>query len=305
MTETDHSANVELFMHNTECNYYKIFAKLTEKPLHLPVIYAAIKAEDKEAPVPVIVMEMFEDCKVYDIITGFNEEQLYKIVDEIVKLHIFSLTTEEWKTIVPDAFVLEMAGYFQTMVAGIGEKLAQQPGLELVSTYIKNTFATDPKFLQNINDEYLEERRISVLTHGDLWAPQILWDKNDDIAGIIDWQITHRGSPMEDFHHIMSTCTSVENRKNLTKPLLDYYFDKLSSGLEAKGVKMPWTREEIEEEYKYSFINGAALTIFANGFWANSPVLQTDGKPDPVRIGESFKRCKSYLEEVIQEHNMS
>lgn len=49
---------------------------VTEKPLHLPVIYAAIKAEDKEAPVPVIVMEMFEDCKVYDIITGFNEEQV-------------------------------------------------------------------------------------------------------------------------------------------------------------------------------------------------------------------------------------
>lgn len=51
---------------------------------------------------------------------------------------------------------------------------------------------------------------------------------------------------MEDFHHIISTCTSVENRKTLTKPLLDYYFDKLSSGLEAKGVKNPWTREDID-----------------------------------------------------------
>ncbi|CAL2051704.1 unnamed protein product [Caenorhabditis brenneri] len=305
IAEPENGAAVEQFMHNTECNYYKIFGKLEEKPMKVPVIYAAVKAEEKEAPVPVIVMEMFEDCKVYDLIQGFNEEQLYKIVDEIVKLHIFSLTTDDWKEIKPDAIMLAMSDVFQGMVKNIADNLAKQPGLEVIATYVKNTFEKDPKFIQKLGDEYLEEKRPSVLCHGDLWAPQILWDKEDNIAGIIDWQITHRGSPMEDLHHVLSTCTSVENRKKLTKPLLDYYFDKLNAGLESKGVKNPWTREDIDEEYKHGFIHSAALTIFANGFWSNSPVLQTDGKPDLARIGESFARCRSYIEETVQVHNMS
>ncbi|KAF1749004.1 hypothetical protein GCK72_025471 [Caenorhabditis remanei] len=276
VSNSEDAAAVEQFMHNTECDYYQVFAKLTDKPLKVPTIYAAVKAGEKEAPVPVIVMEMFEDCKVYDLITGFNEEQM-----------------------------IAMADMFSVMVKGIADNLAKQPGLEVISTFVRNTFEKDPKFLQTIGDEYLEEKRTSVMTHGDLWAPQILWDKEDNIAGIIDWQITHRGSPMEDLHHVLSTCTSVENRQKLTKPLLDYYFDKLSTALDARGVKMPWTREEIDEEYKHCYIPGAALTIFANGFWANSPVLQTDGKPDIARIGESFARCKSYIEEVVKEHNMS
>ncbi|CAP25832.2 Protein CBG05337 [Caenorhabditis briggsae] len=318
--DSKNSAAVEQFMHNTECNYYRIFGKLTDKPLKVPTIYSASKAGDEDAPVPVIVMEMFEDCKVYDLIEGFNEQQLYKIVDQLIMLHIFSLTTEDWKEIKPDAIMLEMGAVFQTMVKNIADNLAKQPGLEAIATYVKNTFEKDARFIEKLGEEYLEEKRVSVLTHGDLWAPQILWDKEDNIAGIIDWQITHRGSPMEDLHHVLSTCTSVENRKKLTEPLLDYYFDKLSAGLEAKGVKMPWTREDIEvgllfgtsllklrlqEEFKHNYIHGAALTIFANGFWSNSPVLQTDGKPDLGRIAESFARCKSYIEETVQVHNMS
>uniref|UniRef100_A0A1I7TRP0 CHK domain-containing protein n=1 Tax=Caenorhabditis tropicalis TaxID=1561998 RepID=A0A1I7TRP0_9PELO len=305
INEPEDAAAVENFMHNTECNYYKIFEKLEEKPMKVPVIYIAAKAGEETAPVPVIVMEMFENCKVYDLIHGFNEEQLYKIVDEIVKLHIFSLTTEEWKEVKPDEIMLAMGDMFQVMVKNIADNLAKQPGLEIISTFVKNTFDKDPKFMQKLGDEYLEEKRKSVLCHGDLWAPQILWDAEDNIAGIIDWQITHRGSPMEDLHHVLSTCTSVENRKRLTKPLLDFYFDKLNAGLEAKGVKNPWTREEIDEEFKHGLVHGAALTIFANGFWSNSPVLQTDGKPDLARISESFARCRSYIEEVVQEHNMS
>ncbi|CCG28276.1 CHK kinase-like domain-containing protein [Caenorhabditis elegans] len=298
----DHSV-VERFMHNTECNYYKLFSSLSEKPLQIPTTYLASKAGEK-APVPVIVLEMLEDCKLHDLIPGFNEDQLFKIVDELVKLHIFSLTTEKWKEIVPDESKLAMSGFLQCMVADVGRKLAQNPELGVILSYVENTLDTDPNYLQKMRDEYINEERPSVICHGDLWAPQILWDKEDNIAGIVDWQATHRGSPMEDLHHILSTCTSVQNRKTFTKPLLDHYYNKLKVGLKEKGFKTTWTREEIDIEYNYSFIYGASRTIFANGFWANSPVLQTDGKPDPERIKESFVRCKSYLEDTIRELNI-
>lgn len=51
---------------------------------------------------------------------------------------------------------------------------------------------------------------------------------------------------MEDLHHILSTCTSVQNRKTFTKPLLDHYYNKLKVGLKEKGFKTTWTREEID-----------------------------------------------------------
>lgn len=49
---------------------------VTEKPLNIPVIYAAAKAGNDISPVPVIVMEMFENCKVYDLIHGFDSAQV-------------------------------------------------------------------------------------------------------------------------------------------------------------------------------------------------------------------------------------
>uniref|UniRef100_A0A8R1HQJ7 CHK domain-containing protein n=1 Tax=Caenorhabditis japonica TaxID=281687 RepID=A0A8R1HQJ7_CAEJA len=303
--DAEEAAAVEKFMHNTECDYYSVFSKLNKKPLRIPTIYETAKAGKTTAPIPVIVMEMIENCKVYDLITGFDKVQLFKIVDEIVKLHIYSLTHEEWKAVEPDEAINEINEVFHSMIKQIAESLAKQPGLEAISTFTRNTFEKDIKFLDKFAEDYLTGKRKSVLVHGDMWAPQILWDKNDDISAIIDWQISHRGGPMEDLHHLLSTCTSIENRKTLTKPLLDYYFDQLSTGLEAKGVKNPWSREEIDEEYKHTFIQGAALTIFANGFWSNSPVLQTDGQPDLGKITESFARCRSYVEEAVAEHNMT
>lgn len=85
------AAIMELFMHNTECNYYNVFRKCkcvlvskvftskfsdTDLPMKVPVIYCAAKAGDAEAPVPVIVMEMFEDCTVHDLIDGFDKDQV-------------------------------------------------------------------------------------------------------------------------------------------------------------------------------------------------------------------------------------
>lgn len=294
------AAIMELFMHNTECNYYNVFRKYTDLPMKVPVIYCAAKAGDAEAPVPVIVMEMFEDCTVHDLIDGFDKDQLFKIVDEIVNLHIFSLTTEEWRSVLPDSAMRDTVDLFEAMVKTIAENMAKSPGLEIISKYIEKTFDKDPSFMTKFSDEYLEGKRKSVLTHGDLWSPQILWDKDDNIAGIIDWQVGHQGSPMEDLHRILSTGTSVENRNKLTKPLLDHYFEKLSAGLEEKGVKMPWTREEVDEEYNHCFSYGASITIFSYGIWSSSPILQTDGKPDPARISESFARCQSYVEEAVQ-----
>ncbi|CAI5452801.1 unnamed protein product [Caenorhabditis angaria] len=302
-SEADKSMT-EQFMHNTECDYYRVLSAANEKHIKIPKIYALEDTINKTTEVPVIVMEMFENCHLYDLIQGFSENQLFKLVDEIVALHVFSLTTEEWKKIKPDANIEKIMVEFHAVMHTITDKLSDSPGMEILKVYSRNTFEKNPHFLAENGQQYLNGNRLAVIAHGDMWAPQILWDSQENIAGIIDWQIAHPGSPMEDLQHLLSTCTTVENRKRLTKPLIDHYYQKLSAGLEAKGVKVPWTREQIDEEYKFQLVASSAFTIFANGFWANSPILQTDGKPDIARITESFARCQSFIKETVEAWNM-
>uniref|UniRef100_A0A1I7XIA9 CHK domain-containing protein n=1 Tax=Heterorhabditis bacteriophora TaxID=37862 RepID=A0A1I7XIA9_HETBA len=108
---------------------------------------------------------------------------------------------------------------------------------------MENTFTKEPTWLTDFMGQYENGERLGVLCHGDLWAPQILWRNDVNIGGIIDWQTVHCGSPVEDILHILSTCTSVKNRRELLGPLLDYYHTKMTETLEAKGHKMPFTRE--------------------------------------------------------------
>ncbi|KHJ75808.1 hypothetical protein OESDEN_24575 [Oesophagostomum dentatum] len=94
-------------------------------------------------------------------------------------------------------------------------------------------------------DEYTSGRRPSVLVHGDLWAPNILWKDDLTIAGIVDWQLAHLGSPVEDLLHVLSTCASVNSRRNLLHPLLDYCYDIMKKQLGADN--MPFSREHLNK----------------------------------------------------------
>lgn len=144
---------------------------------------------------------------------------------------------------------------------------------------------------------------LSVLVHGDMWAPQFLW-RGDTLAAIVDWQLTHKGSivrslvrnqfnhifrQMEDFLRLVPLGVSSSDKIRLTPTLLNYYYTQLNSKLEAKGFKIPFTYQEmmvctshqvttrnfpIQEEYKSSLPYACGMAVFAFGMWSNSPVSQ-------------------------------
>lgn len=50
-----------------------------------------------------------------------------------------------------------MSGFLQCMVADVGRKLAQNPELGVILSYVENTLDTDPNYLQKMRDEYINE----------------------------------------------------------------------------------------------------------------------------------------------------
>uniref|UniRef100_A0A1I7XHS6 Sm domain-containing protein n=1 Tax=Heterorhabditis bacteriophora TaxID=37862 RepID=A0A1I7XHS6_HETBA len=93
-TDPDSSKMLQYLIHKTEACFYRLMQDWPQKPLALPFIYAAEYTDPEQS---VIVMEDYRDCHVKDLVDGFNEKQLYIIMDELIKLQCFSLTTTEWK----------------------------------------------------------------------------------------------------------------------------------------------------------------------------------------------------------------
>ncbi|VDM73976.1 unnamed protein product [Strongylus vulgaris] len=73
-----------------------------------------------------------------------------------------------------------------------------------------------------------------------------MWRDDVTIGGIVDWQMVHRGSPVEDLLRVLSTSTSVANRRKLLHPLLDFYYNRLKSLV---GADMPFTREYLNVSF--------------------------------------------------------
>ena len=87
------------------------------------------------------------------------------------------------------------------------------------------------------------------IVHGDLWAPNVLWEKDaegrasDRLAAIIDWQCIHSGNPCEELQRILSVNTSGEYRRQNTERLLRFYAEKVAEHM--PDGRAPFTVENV------------------------------------------------------------
>ncbi|XP_068230150.1 uncharacterized protein [Palaemon carinicauda] len=109
--------------------------------------------------------------------------------------------------------------------------------------------------------------QFSVICHGDCWNNNTLFRYNDKghpaEVVLLDLQLTRIASLATDLNYL--TFTSLEGldrRKNINSYLKTYYMT-FQEILEAGGLKMPFTYEELLEEYKAKHVFGimSALEI--------------------------------------------
>uniref|UniRef100_A0A1I7XFZ4 CHK domain-containing protein n=1 Tax=Heterorhabditis bacteriophora TaxID=37862 RepID=A0A1I7XFZ4_HETBA len=87
---------------------------------------------------------------------------------------------------------------YTTMMISMNQMLINEHS-ELANclTVLHDKVIQKKSWYEDYMNTYQAEDMISVYTHGDLWAPQILW-KNGCIHGIVDWALCHPGS-LEDY----------------------------------------------------------------------------------------------------------
>ncbi|VDP00845.1 unnamed protein product [Heligmosomoides polygyrus] len=137
---------------------------------------------------------------------------------------------------------------------------------------------------------------LRTFVHGDLWSANILW-RGESVAAIVDWTLCHPGSL-----RVLVTCCSVERRQRMTRALLEYYFGEMTLRMKEKSMKMPFTFEELEEDYRRTLPFVCGQTVFAVGLWLHTDVIRK-GKPnDDARADEMVARLGSFVEETALSH---
>lgn len=293
---SDNAAN-EAFMryfHRTECRYYNILTRTLPPPIAIPRIYYC-STGDEPGEFPVIVMEDLGAYKVVDMIDGINEEQLYALVEELAKLHFYSLTYDGWKKLKPIPLP-ETAESYNDLTHFFLKKLKKQtPGcFEKADDVMKLFKNTD--FLTNYQMKCSKEKN-SVIVHGDLWTANLLWDDNK-LKGIIDWQQSHCGSITEDILRVLVTGTSIKLKKKITKKLLHHYFEELQKAFADIGQNAPFTFQDVEENYRSMLPITTATTIFSVGMWSNSEFMKVDSTKEERRIKEMHHRLEDLINET-------
>ncbi|RCN49828.1 hypothetical protein ANCCAN_04071 [Ancylostoma caninum] len=196
----ENADSLEKIVHGLEIKFYRLIQDEKPKRLLVPALYAA---EDYDSKQPVIVMEDYQNCFSVDL-------KLFFIAEQIAHLQIFSIRNKRWITVVQKNerdWLNHMKRTIPSLTRSISQKLMENmPGkLSCLKIFLENTIDKDPDWMGTIVDQYFNGEKPFVMIHGDMWSGQILWRDENTMAGIVDWQGAHRGSP-DEVKHISPLC---------------------------------------------------------------------------------------------------
>ncbi|CAJ0949254.1 unnamed protein product, partial [Mesorhabditis belari] len=95
-----------------------------------------------------------------------------------------------------------------------------------------------------------------MLCQGDIWSPNILW-KTDEygefhVGGLVDWQVTQVGSPLEDLVFLFHSTLSVKEYSTNLNDYIQFYFEQLKA--ERDSMDLPWeSLDELIKSYEITY----------------------------------------------------
>ncbi|XP_050727767.1 uncharacterized protein LOC127004245 isoform X2 [Eriocheir sinensis] len=148
----------------------------------------------------------------------------------------------------------EMSAVFQKMIETQMEASAvimeQIPNSEHIVSWLRKNKATGRDI---IKDATGPAGKFTVMTHGDCWTNNILF-RYDELGApvevmLVDLQCAGRASMAVDLAYFLYSSFTGDVRRNNLDTFLDTYYDSFCGVLRAAQVPLPFSREELGQEF--------------------------------------------------------
>jgi hypothetical protein len=307
-TTFDEMVEFTTFGHTAECEAYRIFGD--QPPIPLPIIYAATKCHANE--MGAIVMEDLSDRSsiIGDPLSVLSLDQLNAAVDAMATWHAWCLTTNvPWQQHFEAADSgrrKEMFTNWFGMMKGVFERTKQK--YPNVFTALDEGLAQKPFDMDEFTRVLNKHRAImpDLIVHGDFYANNLMYETYKDEKGkvvvgsklisIIDWALTHSGSPMEDLGRLLSLSVDTETRRRHTNDVLRRYYDKLIEKAGKEKVKA--TFEQIVEIYEDDLVMAGVFFVLMLD-WLQNLFVREVGEEGERRRKILFERCLGVYEDIL------
>ncbi|CAJ0949283.1 unnamed protein product, partial [Mesorhabditis belari] len=140
-----------------------------------------------------------------------------------------------------------------------------------------------------------------ILCQGDVWTPNILWDLDEEgrfhVRALVDWQLVHVGSPLEDLVFLLHSACSVDDHENHLEKFLFYYYSSLESRLDG-GEAMPWQSfEEFKNKYETAYGYMCGL------IWPMTWMIDLEKSCTPAELEECKANFNAKIRLMARESN--
>ncbi|CAJ0955573.1 unnamed protein product, partial [Mesorhabditis belari] len=261
-SQADNLGDVDDVFSDTEFTFLRRVSKEKDfqKAVPLPQFFCGRKFGLNGLNAGYVLIEYFENIHSRHIYHIIPESGVLQIIQILAKMGAFSLRNPKFVAEFDEKLLAEtMADYAHP------EKLHRFLDTLLVKFPEKKseieTLRTQTKYFYNIDDYFKRmssTSKVNMLTHGDLWPGNILWQKRRrteesngefTVKAIVDWQLTHHGTPLEDLARFLPTALSGKEYKNNRDKYLLTYWQELQK--EARGLQLPWdTFDELIKQYE-------------------------------------------------------
>ncbi|KAK3863019.1 hypothetical protein Pcinc_031168 [Petrolisthes cinctipes] len=272
----------EIFIKETTA-YLQLVPKLNQELVDVGInelSFAKMYNKSLEKGKELFVMEDLRrrGFKMFNRRQGLDVPHATLILKELGKLHAGSLLVERslethnicktWPIFVEKWLTdsTAMQG-FSAIINGQLEAAAlvmeKIPGYENVVEWIRESKTTCMKDMTTMFDD---TSKFTVLIHGDCWTNNFVFRYNSSGAPVevilVDLQIMRRVSLGIDLTYFLYGSFNGPDRQNNLKDFLDMYYSSFSSVLEAGDYPVPFTRQELEQEFRNKMKYGCLVGMF-------------------------------------------
>uniref|UniRef100_A0A0N4ZDU7 CHK domain-containing protein n=1 Tax=Parastrongyloides trichosuri TaxID=131310 RepID=A0A0N4ZDU7_PARTI len=218
---------------------------------------------------------------------SFNIYQVKSVLNEIMKLQVFSLTNgSHWKSTFQNLFDRKIYKSLVTLM-----DMGFNTFKEICTNEMLKEIEEDYKILiskyEDIGMYTLEglpdsKGKNAVLCHGDLWTNNLMFKVDSErrftnnIAAIIDWQVILTGSVAADIARLIVTGCSPEIRREIEVSYLPTYFEELKRKVSDKGGEFNMSFDAFMNAYNFCMIDQSFHTFLLLGINLQKTIITSE-----------------------------